>query len=106
MAMCNMKERGMDIGMWIGSHERHSSKGHRKLCNTPRPLIATLQSCISWGQTESKENIAIKSSNTLAKTIKQVDSREEKQMQVLVIPLYFYFTVLLASTATSPEMVD
>lgn len=101
-----MKDKKKDIGMWIGSHKRHSSKGHRKLCNTPRSLIATLQSCISWGQTDSEENVAIKSSNTLAKTIKKVDSGEEKQMQVLVIPLYFYFTVLLASTATSPEMVD
>lgn len=64
-------------------------------------MIATVQSCISW-----EKNLAITSSDTLAKTIKNVDSREETQMQVLVIPLYFYLTVLLASTATSPEMVD
>lgn len=69
-----------------------------------KPERAPLRSCIA--QNDGKKNAPIKSSHTQGRTVKNVDSGEEKQMQVLVIPLYFYFTVLLASTATSPEMVD
>lgn len=43
------RTQGVDICMWIGSHKRHSSKDHRKLCNTSKSLRATLQSCISRG---------------------------------------------------------
>lgn len=79
------RTRGVDICLWIGSQQRRSSKGHRKLCNTEityshfTVLHFTDDKLTAW------KNIAIKFSNA----IRNVDSREEKQMQVLVIPLYF-----------------
>lgn len=59
----------------IGSQERLSSQ----LCNTKRSVIATLLVCVLMGdEFAAKKNVAIKSSNTLAKAIKNVDSGEEK----------------------------
>lgn len=96
----------MDAGTWIWSLERNLSEGCCKLCNTLRSLIATLQASISRGQTDGEENVAIKSSNTLAETIKNVDSGGKTNAGGGNPIVFFYFTVSLASTATSPEMVD
>lgn len=101
------RTRGVGICWWLGSKQKHSSKGPIQHCATPRSLKATFQCRVcserQIDSVEKRSNQVHKYAGKDYKGCRQWNGKTNAGAGNSIV--LFTFTVLLASTATLPEMV-